>query len=427
MSYKPGVPTLKEIMLANLSELTAPVPMETLVSRILEQYPSVGKRPGQRVRDLLRGYDLNGVELVLLDPQTIVPLRLAMPDVRFRVVLGAEEAKQGMLAVRPGFVPFLTDRIGRIIAPDQIEFFDASDQRLPAQLVTLPIKRKTIDGEYDIRDEEVFDVNAWLRPLRPYAHDSVLVTILNWRPARMRLEFEPRAHYDKLAITAQNRVLVDAIQTLLDESYDQRIRTHSAILTALARMPSARNYPGDQWLAVLMNDSHFFVTDFNIEPSQGKSTLDHWQGDWDEPSFVEQKFTREQGSQVYRFVATQSYGHQSRIIEILGKHTFADFDDAMRAAFDLDFSDHLSEFTRVFDRGRGKKSRKQEYGEINPFEPTPAMKLRLAGLGLEVGAKFDYVYDFGDWLVHKLVLESMGRAERGVEYPRVLKQEKNSG
>ncbi|MBI5032763.1 MAG: hypothetical protein HZB51_19740 [Chloroflexi bacterium] len=44
MSHKPGVPTLKEITLANLSALTAPVPMETLVSRILEQYPSVGKR-----------------------------------------------------------------------------------------------------------------------------------------------------------------------------------------------------------------------------------------------------------------------------------------------------------------------------------------------------------------------------------------------
>ncbi len=142
---------------------------------------------------------------------------------------------------------------------------------------------------------------------------------------------------------------------------------------------------------------------------------------------VEQKFTREQGRQVYRFVAMKNDGAHSKVIEILGKHTLADFDDMMRTAFDLDFSDHLSEFTRVFDRGRGKKSRKQEYGEINPFEPTPAMQLRLAGLGLEPGAKFNYVYDFGDWLVHKLVLESIGPTERGLDYLRVLEQEKHDG
>ncbi len=243
MSHKRGVPTLKEITLARLIELTAPVPMDTLVSRILEHYPSAGKRPGQRVRDLLRSYDLTGGELVWLDPETIVPLRLAMPGVRWRIGLGTEEVKQGMLAVQPGFVPFLTNRLGRVIASDQIEFFDVNDQRLPTQLTTCPIKRKTIDGEYDTRDEPVFDVKAWLHFWRPHAHDSVLVTILNWRPARLRLEFEPRAHYDQPAITAQNRALVAAIHVLLDESQDERIHPYPAILTALARMPSARHYP----------------------------------------------------------------------------------------------------------------------------------------------------------------------------------------
>ena len=59
-------------------------------------------------------------------------------------------------------------------------------------------------------------------------------------------------------------------------------------------------------------------------------------------------------------------------------------------------------------------------GEINPFEPTPAMKRRLAGLGLEVGAELEYLYDFGDSLEHTLVLQSIGQAERGMKYPRAV-------
>ena len=108
------------------------------------------------------------------------------------------------------------------------------------------------------------------------------------------------------------------------------------------------------------------------------------------------------------------------MIEILGRHTLADFDDIMRAAFDLDTWDHLSEFTRITPRGKGKMPRKQQYGTINPFEPTPAMKLRLAGLGFDVGAELEYLYDFGDCLRHTLMLESIGEKERSVTYPRVV-------
>ncbi len=49
------------------------------------------------------------------------------------------------------------------------------------------------------------------------------------------------------------------------------------------------------------------------------------------------------------------------------------------------------------------------------------MELRLAGLGLKVGAELEYLYDFGDSLRHTLVLQSIGDAEQGVKYPRVVK------
>lgn len=420
MPIKREGPTLRQVTLQVLAELTAPAPVDDVVRRVLERFPSISKDPPRRVRDLLHSFDLVGAEWVYLDPQTIAPLRLVMPGIRFRVPIESAEVKAGVVTIHPGFVPFLTERFGREILQDQIELHGDNDQIMPTHLATVSLKKKNLVGESIMREFAAFDLRDWLHAHHARAGDSICVTLLNWRPALVHLEFEPRSQYNQAACAAQNHALADCIQTLLDESYDERISTNPAILTAFARLPSARDYPGDHWLAVLMNDPRFFVTDFDIKAGEGQSTLDFLRNPFDVPEFRGDHFTREQGGKVYRFVATKNYGKQKRIVEILGKHTLADFDDVMRDAFDLDTSDHLSEFTRITPRGKSKKAHEQQYGEINPFEPTPAMKLRLAGLGLDIGAQLEYVYDFGDWISHKLVLESISEAERGAKYPRVL-------
>jgi hypothetical protein len=422
MSIKREGPTLREITMQVLAELTAPAPVAEVVQRVLACFPSQSKDPPKRVRDLLHSFDLVGVELVYLDPKTIVPLRLAMPGVRFRVPLEPDEIKQGVLTIEPKFIPFLNIQYGEAWSNIEIELVEANDQPIPTRVVPVPIKRKTLDGNAVTREQAAFALKDWLPAHRARANDSVIVTILNWRPARLRFEFEPRAQYRKSAFAAQDRALADCIQTLLDESYDERIDTRSAILTAYARMSGARDYPGNPWLGVLIADPRYFVTDFDIKAGEGKSTLDFLRGGWAEPDEVtERTFTREQGAKVYRFTATRNYGKQKHVVEILGKHTFADFDDVMREAFNHDTFDHLSEFTRIILRGKGKKPREQHYGELNPFERTPAGKVRIAGLGLDIGAQLEYVYDFGDWIEHKIILESIGDAERGVKYPRVVK------
>ncbi len=420
MPIKREGPTLRDVTLQVLAELTAPASVDDIVHRVLKRFTSTSKDPPKRVRDLLHSFDMVGVELVYLDPKMIAPLRLAMSGVRFRVPITPEETKQGVLAIEPGFVPFLINRLHQAIPQEEIGMYDANDQIIPTRLITVPLTRGTFLSEQKTRPCIAFDLGEWLRAHRARAKDSVKVTILNWRPARLRFEFEPHSQYRKDAFAAQDRALADCIQTLLDESFYERIYTKPAILTAYARMPGARDYPGNHWLAVLVNDLRFFVTDFDIKAGEGMSTLDFLRAPLDAPEFRGERFTREQGDKVYRFVATKNYGKQTRVVEILGKQTLAAFDDVMREAFDLDTFDHLSEFTRITPRGKGKKPREQQYGEINPFEPTPAMKLRVAGLGLEVGAQLEYVYDFGDWLTHKLVLEGIGDAEHGVKYPRVL-------
>ncbi|MBI4785603.1 MAG: hypothetical protein HY782_00950 [Chloroflexi bacterium] len=186
-------------------------------------------------------------------------------------------------------------------------------------------------------------------------------------------------------------------------------------------MPGARDYPGDHWLTVLANDPHFLVSDFEIKRSEGISTVDLLRDPLDAVEFRPRHFTVEQGNQVYRFTATLDYGTQKRVVEIQGKHTLGDFDAVLREAFRLGPLDHLSALTRITSRGQGKLPREQRYGVLNPFEPTAAMQLPLAGLGLEVGAHLEYLYDFGESLCHTLILESIAFAERGVQYPRVVR------
>ena len=421
MPAKREGPTLKDVLLQVLAELTEPALVNDIVQRVLERYPAASKNSPKSARQYLHSYDLMGVELVYLDSRTIAPLHLAMAGICFRVPLDANEAGSGLLSVLPGFIPFLIDRYSYLMARGGIEVRDENDQIISNGPVTRAIQVATASGGQETLGCAVFDLHDWLRARHARSGDSLQVTILNWRPARLLFEFEPQSAYRKDVIAAQDRALADCIQSLLDESYDERLYTNPTILTAYARMPNAHGYPGQHWFDVLAKDPRFFINSFEIMASEGYSTQDFMRDPFAEPKLKGQPFTSTQGNKVYRFKAKENYGSQKHAVELLGKHTLADFDSVMRSAFDLDFFDHLSEFTHITSRGKGKKPREQQYGEINPFEPTPAMELQLAGLGLEVGAELEYLYDFGDSLRHTLVLQDIGDAEQGVKYPRVVK------
>jgi hypothetical protein len=94
-----------------------------------------------------------------------------------------------------------------------------------------------------------------------------------------------------------------------------------------------------------------------------------------------------------------------RRVEIKGDQTLGDFDGAIRAAFNHDTWDHLSEFFRPGGGGSGAGKQIDE-------------------LGLSEGDKLEYVYDFGDEIQHTLMLEKVVEREEGAEYPRVVARSK---
>jgi hypothetical protein len=405
-------PTRKQVIRQVIAALDGPTPLGDVIDRVRQLYPSPAKDPRHAIRNELPRLD--GRDFVFLDKQTILPMRLALQGVRFRIRLDRQEVQHGGLIVQPAFDYFLSR------PPEQASFVDTHDQPLPTRITTFPMD--VVDelfGQQTV-DVEAFDLSDWFRTQRVRANDDVLVTILDWETAHFRLEHEPANRRRKELIAQQNRALADIFHELMEETYDERIRLRVAVPTAYARLPAARDYPGDHWLFVLYEDERMQTDGRQIMPADQLLPFERMFMDEEETAVREQPFTREQGQQVYRFRASTRGRKRERIIEIQGEQTLAHFDNVMREAFDRDPMDHLSEFTRIIRRGKGKQPREVHYGELNPFEMTAAAELRLAGLGLEVGAELQYVYDFGDWIEHRLLLESICAPEHGVEYPRVV-------
>ncbi len=430
MSTKKG-PTLAQVAATVAAELDAAIPFDEFVQRVLAHYESHAKNPAQLVRTNLR-YELPRLSVVFLDPKTLIPLRLAIQGVRFRVPLDSDQLNHGVIWYNDWFMPFCQANYSYRAKSEPPTFFASNAQPLSARIVTLNVKTDRVQladlvaliTDNKIIQRDAIELRDWLRAHKARQGDSVLVTVRDWERAQFALEFEPRTHRRQAEVKAQNHALGDTLWNVLQETTDEKLMLHTGIATAYARLPSAHDYPGDHWHQVLADDPRMREDLAMIVSADHKSFFDF---DLDNPSAVkEQSFSKDQAQKVYRFQTQSNYARRACTIEILGKNTLGDFDDVMREAFDLDTGDHLSEFTRVIRRGKGKYPHKTQYGEINPFEPTPAMKVRLAGLGLEVGAELEYVYDFGDWLDHKLILESIAEPARGVKYPRFVQAPKRT-
>ena len=405
-------PTRKQIIQQVLAELDGPAPIKVVVDRVAQRRPSQAKDPRKAIRtDLMMNH--TGRDCVLIDAKTILPTRLALQGVRFRIRLDRREVQRGLLFTWPGFSHFLREPYERA------SFVDTDDASLPTRLVKIPVKISDfLLGNTSI-EVSAFDLGDWFTVNRIRRNDDVLVTILDWETARFRLEHEPAQRRRKDLIARQNRALAEVLYDLMEATHDERLYLYVGVPTAYARLPSARDYPGDHWLSVVDRDERMRVTDVAIMPADQLLPLEAMLMDPTETMVREQPFTSQQGNQVYRFKATSRYRKRDRVVELQGKHTLKDFDDMMRDGFDLDFTDHLSEFTRIIPRGKGKRPREIPCGELNPFEKTAAAKVRVAGLGLEPGAQLLYVYDFGDWLEHHLTLEGIVPREPGATYPRL--------
>jgi hypothetical protein len=411
-----------EAIIQVLAQLQEPATVNFVVEQVLALWPSKAKNPATGVRQALRGWDHAGKSLVFLDDQTIAPINIALKGVTFRIPLSRQEVKQGILLVRPGFTGFLS----QWDTPEGVEFLDVTGQSLAGQVVSLKQTNKSVFGSYTY-EYFAFDLSKWFKKRKVKRDDSLLVTIENWEAKQFRLAHEPakarKRH--RAEIESRNQELANIFFDLLESAKYEDIRGDVAALTAYARLSDPSGYPGDHWLDVVEKDERMRWDGSSIRYPDWYSPIEQIFVEPEAQQVQEAAYSPGQGEQVYRFKAAfKNRKGLWRRIEIQGKQTLADFDRELRDAFQHDTFDHLSGFWKLVRRGKSRRFRQVDLGNVNSFEGGEADDLAIAGLGLEPGQQLKYVYDFGDWIEHRITLEEIIEPEKGVEYPRVAGQNK---
>jgi hypothetical protein len=414
MEYKPSL-TRSQAVEQVLTQVDGPISIDEFSQRVLAIWPSKAKNPLSSMRSYLR-LEQAGRTLVFVDAQTILPLPIALCGVRFRIPLSRQEVKRGVLIIHPAFDYFSH----RELEPVEAQLLDQKGCPLPAHPVIIRAEADTPSGRHTI-ERDAFDLGDWFRAQRARRNDSILVTIEDWESSCFRLEHESSRRRRKKEIERRDRELADLLFGMLEAARHEMIYGYQAIPTAYARLSDPQGYPGSHWVQVIGRDKRMMYDGWAIRYSDWRSPLESMF--YAQETLPQAAFSPAQGRQVYRFKA--ALWHRSglwRRVEIQGQQTLADLDSVLRDAFEHDPGDHLGGFWKRIRRGKGKRFGEIDVGDVDPFGEGSGAEVHVAGLGLESGHELKYVYDFGDWIEHRLTLEEIVEPEANAEYPRIIAQ-----
>jgi hypothetical protein len=331
--------------------------------------------------------------------------------------------KKGWLFIFPSF-QFM---VKRDLDVEDFRLEGTKGGDIPAKLVTVKSKEKTVYGAYEF-EQRAFDLGGWYKKHGVHQKDNLLATILDWEIGRFQLQPESAREYNKhrAEIQAQNQALADHLFQQLEAARYEYIRGDIAIPTAYLHLKASNAYPAGHWLEVLEQDPRMQWDGYDIRYADWRSPFKSFIDERDQQTRVEPKpLSNTQAEQVYRFKA--SLWHRKslwRRIEIQGRQTLSDFDDIIRTAFQHDHWDHLSGFWKLVRRGQSRRFREVDLGTIYPTGEGEAADIPVASLSLTPGDALKYVYDFGDWIQHRLELEAVGEPEEKATYPFITGQNK---
>jgi hypothetical protein len=413
--------TLSQAIEQVLARVQAPTSIDEVAERVLALSPSQAKNPMTFVRGALRR-EHAGHTLVLLDRKTVVPLRVAMQGVRFRARLSPEAATAGAL---PTSLLYYFRPHG--LGPADLQFVDPDGEPLTAQ-----VKLMTWDDTDEwlrafMYERTVVEFSDWFRTQGVQGEDSLLITIDDWQRGRFRLQHEPLSQRRDAEIQQQNRELAEVLFDMLETGPSEQLFLSTSIPTAYARLSHARGYPGDHWQEVVDGDDRLDYTSFSLVYGDSAASFKGLMLDLmdERPQQSDIPQPRPQDRHVYRFKATLSHRPTLwRRLELQGHQTLSDFDAILRRAFHHDSSDHLGGFWKHVRRGTTKRFREVDLGTVDPFGDGEGAEDAIAEFGLKPGDELKYVYDFGDWIEHRLTLEEIGEPEAKATYPRVIEQNK---
>lgn len=110
-------PTYEQVIEKILRETSAPMPVLELAQKISAERPSTAKDPVKEAKKKIK--EAAGRQLVYLDANTILPLRIAWQGVRFRIDLSREEVNKGFFDAGATFSYYLPYHWVMLLANDE--------------------------------------------------------------------------------------------------------------------------------------------------------------------------------------------------------------------------------------------------------------------------------------------------------------------
>ncbi len=437
--------TYRQAIQRVVSELTGPISMDEFVRRVLEIRPSKAKNPRQAITQNLWGYD--GEILTRPNRNTVVPLHVVMPGVRFRWTLSKTEVKKGGLILMPTFLGYLprranlgpslllTDERGKKIKTRETTLqvdFRENIEKLAAE-ISIPLNE--IPAAFPPVSFPFLEMARWMRAHRVEEGDSILFTIVEWGENHrvFQIAHEPYAQTKSRLdhILEQTHRMESVLFDMLEHEHDELLWVRQAIPRMHVILDGPRDLPGLHWSAAVLARKRMafdYTFIFYLDSRRGLGML----GTESVLDLYKDAEAPEETNRVLRFKVW--YRHQKSLwkrIEIRADQTFYRLDRIIRRAFGYDPTDHLGGFWKRVRRNETNRFRKIPVGVVYPFslspEPTDINDRTLSELRLEVGDRLLYVYDFGDWLEHVLELEAIEEPEPKVTYPRVLPKPRGRG
>jgi hypothetical protein len=231
-----GEPTYPEILEALSHEYEGPIPERELAERVLAIKSSTAKTARHQLQTLLRDESVRFGWLRL--PKGMVsPLRLAMANLRFRVIPSPNEVAEQHLerqSLHPFLLVFMHELTVRFEGHDDLQF-------------------------HTVRLREHIPLKDWMERVHFQSGDSILVTIQSYPPMVMSFEHEPAAAFQPDRVQAQEQELVELAVQQFSTKRSKRVEAYKIILPAYAAAPWRTQYPGRPWQQVLAEDERVEV------------------------------------------------------------------------------------------------------------------------------------------------------------------------
>ncbi|NJN17909.1 MAG: hypothetical protein HC822_17365 [Oscillochloris sp.] len=237
-------PTIANILRQLAAEHDEPVEERRVLEQVLEHRPSSAKNPYATIRERLR-WDGLTLGWLRLSRHELVPLRVALRDLRFRCIPRACDVEDGMLPLAH-LQPFAGLRGAAVTLRDS----DGTTMRLIEP-----------DDEQSGLSMPSFEIRRWLRRHQFAPGDSILVAIESAEPMVMMISHEPAAVFPAPAVAEQDRELLDAIITRVSRSQSALLPCDEVVLPIFAAAAWRTAYPGTPWQQLITQDGRLQLVD----------------------------------------------------------------------------------------------------------------------------------------------------------------------